>query len=36
MAQAFLLDRLSSEWKTRAFEQDIFLETLLSEALQTR
>lgn len=34
MALAFLLDRLSPGWKARAMEADIWLETLLSEAVQ--
>ncbi|HSV86389.1 MAG TPA: hypothetical protein VLH85_07430 [Levilinea sp.] len=34
MAQAFLLDRLLPGWKERAFEDDIWLEDLLSEAVE--
>jgi len=33
MAQAFLLDRLNPEWRTKILQSDIFLEDLLSEAL---
>jgi hypothetical protein len=34
MAQAFLLDRLMPGWKGRAFEDGVWLDDLLSEALQ--
>jgi hypothetical protein len=34
MAQAMLLDRLLPGWKTRALSRDIWLETLLAEAVQ--
>ena len=34
MAQAYLLDRLLPGWKQRAFEDGIWLETLLIEALK--
>ena len=33
MAQAFLLDRLSPEWRTTILQDNVFLEDLLSEAL---
>ncbi len=33
MAQAYLLDRLLPGWKERAFDDDIWLETLLAQAL---
>lgn len=33
MAQAFLLDQLLPGWKLRAFEQDVWLEDLLAEAI---
>ncbi|HSO27821.1 MAG TPA: hypothetical protein VLS48_07100 [Anaerolineales bacterium] len=35
MAQAYLLDRLGVDWKTAAFAPDMFLETLLQEAIFT-
>jgi hypothetical protein len=34
MSQAFLLDRLAPDWKTRAFDEDVWLEELLEEALR--
>jgi hypothetical protein len=34
MAQAFLLDRLMPDWKGRAFEGGVWLDDLISEALQ--
>ena len=34
MAQAFLLDRFSADWKSKAFEQGVWLEDLLAEAVQ--
>jgi len=34
MAQALLLDRLLPGWKSRAFEDDVWLENLLMEASQ--
>jgi hypothetical protein len=36
MAQAVILDKLSPNWKARAFDDDIFLETLLQEAVLSR
>ena len=36
MAQAYLLDRLLPGWKERAFDDGIWLETLLAEALKMR
>lgn len=36
MAQAFLLDRLQTDWKTRILQNDAFLENLLEEALAGR
>ncbi|MGB5049001.1 MAG: hypothetical protein WBO46_08720, partial [Caldilineaceae bacterium] len=33
MAQAFLLDRLMPEWKEHAFQEGVWLEDLLSEAI---
>jgi hypothetical protein len=36
MAQAFLLDRLSPEWKKKILQGDVFLEDLLSVALTNR
>ena len=36
MAQAFLLDRLNSDWKTTILQGNVFLEDLLSEALTNR
>ncbi len=36
MAQAYLLDRLLPGWKQRAFDDDIWLETLLAEALKMK
>jgi hypothetical protein len=35
MAQAFLLDRLSNGWKETAFEEGIWLEDVLNEAIQS-
>lgn len=35
MAQAMLLDRLLPDWKDRALLKDVWLETLLAEAVQT-
>jgi hypothetical protein len=34
MAQAYLLDQLMPGWKTRAFEEEIWLDDLLAEAVQ--
>jgi len=34
MAQAFLLDRLRPDWKSKAFDEDIWLEDLLAEAVR--
>lgn len=34
MAQAFLLDRLAPGWKTRAFEDGVWLDDLLAEAVE--
>ncbi|MBE2224345.1 MAG: hypothetical protein IAF02_22585 [Anaerolineae bacterium] len=34
MAQAVILDRLFPDWKEQAFTEDVFLETLLQEAIQ--
>ena len=33
MAQAVLLDRLSPTWKQRAFDESVWLESLLHEAM---
>jgi len=35
MAQAFLLDKLMPGWKSRVFEKDVFLEDILSAALES-
>jgi hypothetical protein len=34
MAQALLLDRLSPGWKDRAFEQGVWVEDLLRQAVR--
>ena len=34
MAQAVLLDRISPEWKTNAFDQGVWLDDLLAIAVQ--
>lgn len=34
MAQAYLLDGLRPDWKTRAFDEDVWLEDLLEEAVR--
>jgi len=36
MAQAFLLDRLNTEWRTAIPQENVFLEDLMSEALAER
>ncbi len=36
MAQAYLLDRLQPGWKQRAFDDGVWLETLLAEALKMK
>jgi hypothetical protein len=36
MAQAVLLDRLSPEWKKQVWQEGVWLETLLEEALQSQ
>jgi hypothetical protein len=34
MAQAFLLDQLMPGWKARAFDEGVWLDDLLAEAVQ--
>jgi hypothetical protein len=36
MAQAYLLDRLSPDWKTTAFDENIWLDNLLQAAVEKR
>jgi hypothetical protein len=36
MAQAFLLDRLNPDWRSKILQRDVFLEDLLDEALAGR